>query len=190
MTGKIAAISVLFLWVFVITVNPCNAGDYTQNIRAMEHRMSQMEMTMKELSESMTKDAEGTLGFYQETEAAMKRLSVTMDLLERRMSEAENRQIEFKALNSRAADLEARIPELENRWAQAKERKAHTSELREKAERSRRPPRSEPTLRVFIFDVRARGGRTEIRYYTTRDISEEDIRLPAYLIRSLRYRRR
>ncbi len=170
MTGKTGAISVLFLWVFAITVNPCRAGDYTQNIRAMEHRMSQMEMTMKELAELTTEDAEGTLEFYQETKAAVKRLSAAIDLLGRRMSESEKRQTEFKAL--------------------ANERKVVTSELREGAERSRRRPCSEPALRVFIFDVRARGGRTEIRYYTTRDISVEDIRLPAYLTRGLGYRRR
>ena len=190
MTGKMMVISILLLWIFAVAVNPwdsalASAGDYTQDIKAVEHRISQVEMTIKELAGLVTKDAGGTLEFYQETEAALKRLSAMMDSLERRMSESERQRADFQALNSRASDLEVRIPGLENRWAPAKGREADTSPLRGRAEGGRRPPRSGPVLRVFIFDVASQGGRTEIRYYTVRDISVEDIRLPDYLVRGM-----
>jgi len=186
MDGKMMAISILLLWVFATAVNPWNsaqARDYTQDIKAMEHRISQVEITLKELSGLLTKDAEGTLEFYQETVESIKRLSATMDSLERRMSEAEKRQMEFKVVNSRAVEPKARMPELENGWAVAKGRKANIIRLGNRAERDKQLPRSVPMVRVFVFGVCTSGRRTEIRYYTTRDMFGEDIRLPTYLTR-------
>ena len=217
MTGKMTAICILVLSASVFAVSSWNTtsasvGDCTQDVKALERRIGELEMAMKKVTKLVTSDVDNTMGFYRETRAAMKRSSARTDSLERRMSESERQRADFEAMNSRVADLETRISELERGQAIAGKQVTNMDALREVPVRSqrgygatgyartapalrrddedrRRLPRSGP-LRVFIFDVGSQGGRTEIRYYTVRDISVEDIRLPAYLVRGLERVRR
>ena len=218
MTGKMTAICILVLSASVFAVSSWNTtsasvGDCTQDVKALERRIGELEMAMKKVTKLVTSDVDNTMGFYRETRAAMKRSSARTDSLERRMSESERQRADFEALNSRVADLETRISELERRQVVARKQVTNTDALREGSVRSqraygatgyaqtapalrrddedrRRLPRSGPVVRVFIFDVGSQGGRTEIRYYTVRDISVEDIRLPAYLVHGLERVRR
>lgn len=233
MTGKMMAICILVLSASAFAVSSWNTasasvGDYTQDVKALERRIGMLEMAMGKVTKLVTKDAEGTMGFYRETRATIKRSSTRMDSLKRRMSELERQRADFEALNSRVADLETRISELERRQVVTRKQVTDTSRLNRGSMRSQRTYRvmrpartmrelgrstdistdissrrtaaqrwladrrgtSRGASRVFVFHTSSQGVRKEIRYYTTRDMSMEDVRLPDYLVRGLECVRR
>ena len=212
MTYKTTGISVLLLWVSALAIGPwymaqASAGDYTQDFRALEHRIGEMEITMKEVAGMVTESAEGTTGFYREMGASIKRISARMDSLERRMSEWEMGREEREGLRSRLAGMEAQMQELETGRTVAKEQDTDTNGPAGRAVRGRRtgrwtgyterarisgrdgerrmPTSSRSVVNIFVFHFHSQRAGTEIRYYTVRDISVEDIRLPDYMVRGL-----
>ena len=101
--------------------------DYVRDIQALEYRISKLEKALNEVSTCVTKEAKDTLTFYQEAEKVMRKSSLSIDSLKRRISELERKQADVQELRRRIDRLEAKVLELERRGIVAKEREAGTN---------------------------------------------------------------
>jgi chaperonin cofactor prefoldin len=214
MTNVVRATLILILLYLFATIFEDRAfaqnRDYTRDFQALEYRISRIEKGMKEVSDLSVNGVENTLGFYQEAGTILKETKSRIDSLERRTTEMED-------LKSRIATLEKEMLEIEKKQVVGKERGVDTGLLAKKDlggkqiirmkrtsndnydDSSRRQTgtqtdlisrqlRQGKTVRIFTFEAYTlKGVKTEIRYYTVRHISPEEIEWPDYFVGDLKH---